>query len=79
VIEDPARGWKYRADMLLREHALILELDGLAKYDGDALRREKVRETRLRWLGYRVVRLLWEDVVYDWPITRNRLWAVIRS
>jgi hypothetical protein len=79
VINDDARGKQYRVDMLIRRYRLVLEMDGLEKYTGDALRQEKVRETALRWLGYHVVRLLWTDVTRDWPVTRQRLAALLRD
>jgi hypothetical protein len=60
VIADPERSRSYRVDMVLPRQRLVIELDGLAKYDRAETRREKVRETRLRALGYQVERLLWE-------------------
>jgi very-short-patch-repair endonuclease len=71
-------GTSYRVDMLLADHRLIIEADGRVKYSGDELWAEKRRETRLRALGYRVERLLWEDVVRRWPETRRRLLATLR-
>ncbi|MFN2560382.1 MAG: endonuclease domain-containing protein [Jatrophihabitans sp.] len=82
-LPQPARhvwipGTSYRVDMLLPGHRLIIEADGREKYSGDELWAEKRRETRLRALGYRVERLLWEDVVRRWPETRRRLLATLR-
>jgi very-short-patch-repair endonuclease len=71
-------GTPYRVDLLLAEHRLIIEADGRVKYTGDELWAEKRRETRLRALGYRVERLLWEDVVQRWPETRRRLVVLLR-
>lgn len=71
-------GTSYRVDMLLPDHRLVIEVDGRVKYSGDELWAEKRRETRLRALGYRVERLLWEDVVHRWPETRRRLLAILR-
>lgn len=55
-----------RVDFFFRERRLIVEFDGLVKYEGadgrDALFREKRREDTLRSLGYRVVRLTWRDL-----------------
>jgi very-short-patch-repair endonuclease len=68
----------YRVDMLVRAARLVIEVDGLAKYSADALRREKRREQRLRAAGYRVERLTWDDVVRRWPITRTWLRAAVR-
>ena len=65
-------------DLLLAEHGLIIEADGRVKYTGDELWAEKRRETRLRALGYRVERLLWEDVVHRWAETRRRLRLTLR-
>jgi hypothetical protein len=55
----------YRVDMLFREHKVIVEMDGLLKYRGNprALADEKLRQEHLERAGYRVVRLLWDDVV----------------
>lgn len=72
-IADSARGQRYRVDLLYPDARLIIEADGRAKYIGDALWREKQRETRLRALGYRVERVLWNDVLRYWPQTRARL------
>jgi very-short-patch-repair endonuclease len=69
---------KDRVDMLFPEQRLILEIDGLAKYAGDALRREKLRETRLRRLGYRVERVTWDDIVNRWPATAAWLRQLLR-
>jgi hypothetical protein len=45
---------------------VVVEFDGLVKYDGAdgraALAREKAREDRLRAAGYQVVRLVWSDL-----------------
>lgn len=55
-----------RVDFLFRNQRLIVEFDGLVKYEGvegrDALAREKRREEALRALGYQVVRLTWRDL-----------------
>lgn len=67
-----------RVDMLFPRQRLILEIDGLEKYVDGALRREKVRETRLRRLGYRVERVTWEDVVKRWPETSAWIRQLLR-
>ncbi|TCC44083.1 hypothetical protein E0H75_34995 [Kribbella capetownensis] len=54
-----------RVDFLLAECGVVIEFDGAIKYrDGtpDALIAEKVREDRLRDLGYQVVRVCWPDL-----------------
>jgi very-short-patch-repair endonuclease len=52
----------YRVDFLWRAQRLILEADGRLKYDGDALWREKQRELELSRAGYRVERVVWDDL-----------------
>lgn len=69
---------KDRVDMLFKEQRLVLEIDGLEKYVGDALRREKMRENRLRRLGYRVERVTWHDIVNRWPATSAWLRQLLR-
>jgi Protein of unknown function (DUF559) len=55
-----------RVDFLWPRFATVVETDGLAKYDElDALRREKLRQERLEELGYKVVRLTWEQVTAE--------------
>jgi hypothetical protein len=55
-----------RVDFLWPRFATVVETDGLAKYEeADALRREKLRQERLEELGYRVVRLTWEQVTCE--------------
>jgi uncharacterized protein DUF559 len=67
----------YKVDMLFDEQRLIVEIDGLDKYSGNALQREKRRERRLRRHGYRVERLTWDDLVHRWPETRVWLRAAL--
>ena len=54
-----------RVDLLVGER-VVVEFDGLVKYEGAdgraALAAEKRREDRLRALGYEVVRLTWADL-----------------
>ena len=78
-IDDPARRRRYRVDLLIAEHGLVIEADGRIKYTADALWKEKQRETRLRAMGFRVERVVWSDVLSTWPETAARLWAVIRT
>lgn len=52
-----------RVDFLFAAERTILEFDGLVKYrTPEDLRAEKIREDRLRTLGYEVVRLTWADL-----------------
>lgn len=63
-------GSYYRPDFLWEELKLILEVDGFIKYDGSygdpgaAIRAEKRRHRDLEKLGYRVIRVQWEDIMY---------------
>ena len=54
-----------RVDFLWERWGLIVEFDGAVKYGGggaETLMAEKVREDRLRDLGYQVVRVSWSDL-----------------
>lgn len=52
-----------RVDALFAEERTIVEFDGRMKYDDPTtLWREKLREDRLRELGYEVVRVTWSDL-----------------
>src|SRR6202012_4964893 len=76
-IVDPDDGWYCRVDMLWREQRLILEADGLLKYDETgALRAEKRRQVRLERLGYRVERVIWADVMHRPAATAGWLRAL---
>jgi very-short-patch-repair endonuclease len=57
-----ARVGRYRVDFLWRAERVIVEADGRVKYDRDELWREKVRQESLERLGFRVVRVLWDDI-----------------
>ncbi len=70
---------RYRVDMAWPAQRVILEADGRLKYSDDALWREKQREHQLTRLGYRVVRVLWSDVLQDWAATRTLLRRLLTS
>ena len=67
-IRDPATDAQMRVDMLWREHRVIGEVDGAVKYRVNSrwsersLWNEKRRQERLEQLGFRVVRLLWQEI-----------------
>ncbi|KUG57454.1 hypothetical protein AVL62_13605 [Serinicoccus chungangensis] len=64
-----------RVDFLYRDRGVVVEFDGMLKYDDPgALRQEKLREDRLRELGYEVVRLTWADLA-DPRVVQQRLTA----
>ena len=72
-IEDSWTGRRYRVDGLWADQGLVLEVDGRDKYSRAELQRQVGREHALRRLGYRIVRVMWEDVVTHWPRTAARL------
>ncbi|WP_344151909.1 type IV toxin-antitoxin system AbiEi family antitoxin domain-containing protein [Kribbella yunnanensis] len=68
-------GFIGRTDFFFVEEGTIVEFDGLQKYaDGsrEGLIREKVREDRLRALGFEVVRTTWADLNQP-PRTARRI------
>lgn len=55
-----------RVDMLYREQNLVIEADGLGKYTSpDTLRAEKRRQVAIERAGYRVIRVMWSQVIGD--------------
>ena len=63
-----ASGLVARVDFYFPQYNTVVEFDGRLKYGGgsaEVLVREKVREDRLRALGYQVVRSDWTD--FDHP------------
>ncbi|WP_010146805.1 type IV toxin-antitoxin system AbiEi family antitoxin domain-containing protein [Serinicoccus profundi] len=69
-----------RVDFLFRRERVIVEFDGMLKYDDPtALRREKLREDRLRELGYEVVRLTWADLADPRLVERRLRGAFARA
>ncbi|MEO7234058.1 MAG: type IV toxin-antitoxin system AbiEi family antitoxin domain-containing protein [Lapillicoccus sp.] len=68
VIHDEDGRFVARVDLLDRAHRLVVEFDGALKYAGGgtgqaALVAEKRREDAIRRLGYRVLRLVWADLL----------------
>ena len=61
-----SRGLVGYADMYWEEFNVIGEADGREKYqDRKSLVAEKLREDRIRALGFRVVRWTWEEIVHS--------------
>ncbi len=61
---------------------MIVEFDGAVKYGDcgpDTLIAEKVREDRLRDLGYQVVRVCWADLARPTELLRRIRRAIDRS
>lgn len=62
-IRDERGAFVARFDLMVRGTRVVIEVDGLSKYaDRDVLRAEKVREEKLRRLGYLVIRVLAADL-----------------
>lgn len=62
------------ADMAWLKLGVIGEADGLAKYESrDDYSREKVREDRIRALGFIVVRWTWDQIIRDTPSVVARI------
>jgi len=81
-IRDAAGRLVARVDFLLARWGVIVEFDGLLKYAGsgaDALVAEKVREDRLRDLGYEVVRVTWADLAQPLELIARIRRAIDRS
>jgi very-short-patch-repair endonuclease len=71
-----------RVDFLLVRWRVIIEFDGALKYSGKtsrALVAEKVREDRLRDLGYEVVRVTWPDLARPADVLARIRRAIDRS
>lgn len=62
------------ADMAWLKLGVIGEADGLAKYESrDDYLREKIREDRIRALGFIVVRWTWDQIIRDTPSVVARI------
>lgn len=63
-ILDPTDGLTIgRVDFLFAGQRTVVEFDGMLKYgDESAVRAEKLREDRIREVGYEVIRLTWADL-----------------
>ena len=71
-------GQGYRADFRIAGTRVLVEFDGRVKYsDQRDLWDEKVREDRIRSLGYEVVRVSWADL-RDPEGVRARIMAAMR-
>lgn len=68
------------ADLKLVGHAVLLEFDGQLKYDDRRdLVAEKLREDRIRALGYEFVRLVWADLERPQHVRQRVLEALDRA
>lgn len=78
-------GLAYRTDFRVRGTRVLIEVDGAVKYlgeDGQQARavvyREKLREDRIRALGWVVVRFSWSDLLNP-QLVRRRLEDAVRA
>lgn len=75
-VEIPGVG---RVDFLIGT-SLVVEVDSRGHHtDPAAYERDRVRDQKLHSLGYRVIRLTYEQVVFGWTTVEARLLAVIRA
>ncbi len=77
VIREPSGAFVARVDLLVRGTKIVIEFDGLVKYRENASEvvvAEKLREDRLRGLGYLVVRVTWADLARP-----DRVLALVRA
>ena len=80
VVRTPAGEFVARVDFFLPEHRVIVEFDGMGKYvEAQDLRNEKLREDRLRSLGFEVVRLTWSDLDRPAEVRAKIDAAIVRS
>jgi len=66
-----------RVDMMVGER-LVLEADSLAHHaDEGSYRRDRGRDLRLAQLGFRVVRLTWEQVMFEWDLVEETILSLV--
>lgn len=69
-----------RSDFRVKGSRVLLEFDGRMKYTDPAdLIAEKIREDRMRELGYEVVRLTWDDLAHPHRVRAKILAALARD
>lgn len=79
-IDDEDGKFVARVDFLYEDLKLVIEVDGFGKYTTPAdLIAEKLREDRLRELGYNIVRLTWADLADHAVVSRKVLAGVARA
>lgn len=66
-----------RVDMVVGD-CLVVEADSSAHHAGpDAYRRDRARDLALARLGYRCLRLTWEQVMYEWDAVEATIMALV--
>ncbi|MEM4729023.1 MAG: DUF559 domain-containing protein [Thermoplasmata archaeon] len=62
----------YEVDVLFPEYKIIMEADGEPYHQGEAMRRDRIRDQELFALGYRVIRFWGTDLVRaPWRVRRK--------
>ena len=80
VVVDADDNFVARVDFLYEDIKLVIEVDGLGKYKSSQdLVAEKLREDRLRELGYAIVRLTWDDLGDHLVVRRKVLAGVTQA
>lgn len=65
MLVDPRDGWFARVDFCWERFGTVVEADGRRKYDDpEVLWQEKLRQERIEDLGYRVLRVTWDQIVH---------------
>ena len=66
-----------RVDLLVGDR-LVIEADSVAHHTGaQAYRADRHRDLMLTALGYRVVRVSWEQVTFDWPAVARAVRRIV--
>ncbi|HEX2857308.1 MAG TPA: DUF559 domain-containing protein [Propionibacteriaceae bacterium] len=66
-----------RVDILVGDR-LVLEADSRAHHaDEDSYRRDRARDLSLARLGFRVLRLTWEQVMFEWDLVEETILSLV--
>ncbi|GAA5160800.1 type IV toxin-antitoxin system AbiEi family antitoxin domain-containing protein [Ornithinimicrobium tianjinense] len=80
VISEDDGSFVARVDFVVEGTRVVVEFDGMMKYtDPGTLAAEKLREDRLRELGYEVVRITWADLARPETVRRRIQAALDRA
>ncbi len=72
------RAGTFFADFAWEEHRLLGEADGLGKYDGAEVARERQRQEALEGAGWRVVRWTYPEIAHRPEVVVARVTAALR-
>lgn len=68
-----------RVDLLIGER-LVMEIDSTSYHsDRKAFQQDRIRDMRLTRMGFRVIRVTWQQVMYDWAEVEDSVLALVRS